>query len=59
VREADHSPPSNAEVKNGGAILPILVLEHSKSVCAEDCVPAFVGLFLLIFIEITNIEALT
>jgi hypothetical protein len=23
VREADHSPPSNAEVKNGGAISPL------------------------------------
>jgi hypothetical protein len=23
-READHSPPSSAEVKNGGAILPLL-----------------------------------
>jgi hypothetical protein len=24
VREADHSPPSSAEIKKGGAILPLL-----------------------------------
>jgi hypothetical protein len=30
VREADHSPPSRAEVKNGGAI-PLLL--HTSSSC--------------------------
>jgi hypothetical protein len=29
-READHSSPSSAEVKNGGAILP---LQHTSSWC--------------------------
>jgi hypothetical protein len=27
-READRSPPSNAEVKNGGAMLPLLIDLH-------------------------------
>jgi hypothetical protein len=27
-READHSPPSSAQVKNGGAIPPLTILLH-------------------------------
>jgi hypothetical protein len=46
-RKADHSPPSSAEVKNGGAIPSFPYMSsclYSEGSCSKECMHGFLGL---------------
>jgi hypothetical protein len=46
--EADHSPPSSAEVKNGGAIRPLLHTCPWRDDCTGADLPSFISASVLV-----------